>query len=94
MAPSGNQPLVLTTGELHSTPDVLQKEIGSRYSGQAWNLLDLLHATELEQRRATSLLRRKYAVLIGFASQFSAAGITLALGRSFAERKGASALRI
>ena len=34
MAPSGNQPVVLTTGELHSTPDVLQKEIGSRYSGQ------------------------------------------------------------
>jgi hypothetical protein len=24
---------VLGTGELHSTPDVLQKEIGSRYSG-------------------------------------------------------------
>jgi ribonuclease BN (tRNA processing enzyme) len=33
IAPSGNQPVVLTTGELHSTPDVLQKEIGSRYSG-------------------------------------------------------------
>ena len=25
--------VVLTTGELHSTPDVLQKEIRSRYSG-------------------------------------------------------------
>src|SRR5713226_1251064 len=33
IAPSGNQPVVLTTGELHSSPDVLQKEIGSRYSG-------------------------------------------------------------
>lgn len=33
IAPSGNQPIVLTTGELHSSPDVLQKEIGSRYSG-------------------------------------------------------------
>ena len=33
IAPSGNQPVVLTTGELHSTPDVLQKEIASRYSG-------------------------------------------------------------
>jgi len=32
-APSGNQPVVLTTGELRSSPDVLQKEIGSRYSG-------------------------------------------------------------
>ena len=31
-APS-DRPVVLTTGELHSTPDVLQKEIGSRYSG-------------------------------------------------------------
>jgi ribonuclease BN (tRNA processing enzyme) len=29
----GSQPLTLTTGGLHSTPDVLQKEIGSRYSG-------------------------------------------------------------
>jgi len=33
VAPSGSQPLVLTTGELHSSPDVLQREIGSRYSG-------------------------------------------------------------
>jgi ribonuclease BN (tRNA processing enzyme) len=33
IAPSGNQPVVLTTGELHSSPDVLQREIGSRYSG-------------------------------------------------------------
>jgi len=33
MAPSGNQFVVLTTGELHSSPDVLQKEIGSRSSG-------------------------------------------------------------
>ena len=32
-APPGSQPPTLTTGELHSTPDVLQKEIGSRYSG-------------------------------------------------------------
>ena len=32
VAPS-DKPVVLTTGELHSTPDVLQKEIGSRYSG-------------------------------------------------------------
>jgi hypothetical protein len=32
-APSGTQLLVLTTGELHSSPEVLQKEIGSRYSG-------------------------------------------------------------
>ena len=30
---SSDVPVVLTTGELHSTPDVLQKEIGSRYSG-------------------------------------------------------------
>ena len=28
-----DRPVVLTTGALHSTPDVLQKEIGSRYSG-------------------------------------------------------------
>ena len=28
-----DQPVVLTTGGLHSTPDVLQREIGSRYSG-------------------------------------------------------------
>ena len=28
-----DKPIVLTTGELHSTPEVLQKEIGSRYSG-------------------------------------------------------------
>ena len=33
VAPSGKQPVVLTTGGLHSTPDVLQKEMGSRYSG-------------------------------------------------------------
>ena len=33
IAPSGNQPVVLSTGELHGSPDVLQKEIGSRYSG-------------------------------------------------------------
>src|SRR5262249_19682580 len=32
LAPSG-QPVVLTTGALHSSPDVLQKEIGLRYSG-------------------------------------------------------------
>ena len=32
-APSGNRPLGPATGELHSSPDVLQKEIGSRYSG-------------------------------------------------------------
>jgi ribonuclease BN (tRNA processing enzyme) len=33
MAPSANYPVVLTTGELHSSPDVLQKEIGSQYLG-------------------------------------------------------------
>ena len=33
IAPSRNQPVVLSTGELHSSPEVLQKEIGSRYSG-------------------------------------------------------------
>jgi ribonuclease BN (tRNA processing enzyme) len=33
IAPSGNQPLGPAAGELHSSPDVLQKEIGSRYSG-------------------------------------------------------------
>lgn len=33
VSPSGSQPVVLTTGGLHSSPDVLQKEIGSRYSG-------------------------------------------------------------
>jgi ribonuclease BN (tRNA processing enzyme) len=33
IAPSVNQPVALTTGEFHSSPDVLQKEIGSRYSG-------------------------------------------------------------
>jgi len=32
VAPS-DRPVVLSTGELHSTPDVLEKEIGSRYSG-------------------------------------------------------------
>jgi ribonuclease BN (tRNA processing enzyme) len=31
--PSGSQPVVLTTGEFHSSAEVLQKEIGSRYSG-------------------------------------------------------------
>jgi len=30
---AGDQPVVLTTGALHSTPDVLQREIGLRYSG-------------------------------------------------------------
>ena len=30
---AGDQPVVLTSGGLHSTPDVLQREIGSRYSG-------------------------------------------------------------
>ena len=33
IAPSGNQTVVLTTGELHSSPDVLQREIGSQYLG-------------------------------------------------------------
>jgi ribonuclease BN (tRNA processing enzyme) len=33
VAPSGQQPVVLSTGGFHSSPDVLQKEIGSRYSG-------------------------------------------------------------
>jgi len=28
-----DRPVALSTGELHSTPDDLQKEIGSRYSG-------------------------------------------------------------
>src|SRR5215467_13740853 len=31
--PSLSQPVVLSTGDLHSSPDVLQKELGSRYSG-------------------------------------------------------------
>ncbi len=31
---AGDQPVVLTTGGLHSTPDVLQREIGLRYSGK------------------------------------------------------------
>jgi len=31
--PAGDHSVVLTTGRLHSTPDVLQREIGSRYSG-------------------------------------------------------------
>jgi ribonuclease BN (tRNA processing enzyme) len=31
---TGDQPIVLTTGGLHSTPDVLQREIGLRYSGK------------------------------------------------------------
>jgi hypothetical protein len=30
---SGNQPSGPVTGEFHSTPELLQKEIGSRYSG-------------------------------------------------------------
>ena len=34
IAPSDNRLLVLSTGELHSSPDVLQREIGARYSGQ------------------------------------------------------------
>jgi len=33
VAPSANQPVALTTGEPHSSPDTLQKEIGLRYSG-------------------------------------------------------------
>jgi ribonuclease BN (tRNA processing enzyme) len=33
VAPSGSQPVVPATGEFHSSADVLQKEIGSRYSG-------------------------------------------------------------
>ena len=33
IAPSANQPVVLTTGGFHSSPDVLQREIGARYSG-------------------------------------------------------------
>lgn len=33
ITPAANQPVVLTTGELHASPDVLQREIGSRYSG-------------------------------------------------------------
>jgi ribonuclease BN (tRNA processing enzyme) len=31
---TADQPIVLTTGGLHSTPDVLQREIGLRYSGK------------------------------------------------------------
>ena len=34
ITPSANQPVVLTKGDLHSSPDVLQKEIASRYSGE------------------------------------------------------------
>ena len=34
VAPSGSQPVVLTTGAFHSSADVLQKEIRSRYSGR------------------------------------------------------------
>jgi hypothetical protein len=30
----GNQPFVISAGTNHSFPDVLQKEIGSRYSGK------------------------------------------------------------
>ena len=33
VVPSGEQPVVLTTGRFHSSPDTLQKEIASRYSG-------------------------------------------------------------
>jgi len=33
VVPSGNQPVVLSTGRFHSSPDVLQQEITSRYSG-------------------------------------------------------------
>ena len=33
VVPSGEQPVGLTTGGFHSSPDVLQKEIASRYSG-------------------------------------------------------------
>jgi hypothetical protein len=32
-AVAGGQPVTLTTGGLHSTPDVLQKEIAARYRG-------------------------------------------------------------
>jgi ribonuclease BN (tRNA processing enzyme) len=34
VAPSGNQPFVISAGTNHSSADVLQKEIGSRYSGK------------------------------------------------------------
>jgi ribonuclease BN (tRNA processing enzyme) len=34
VAPSGSQPVVLTTGEFHSSAAILQKEIGSQYSGR------------------------------------------------------------
>ena len=34
LASSSNRPVVTTTGELHSSPDVLQRELGSRYSGR------------------------------------------------------------
>lgn len=33
-APSGHQPFVVSAGAFHSSPDVLQKEISSRYSGK------------------------------------------------------------
>lgn len=33
VVPSDEQPVVLTTGRYHSSPDTLQKEIASRYSG-------------------------------------------------------------
>ena len=33
VVPSGEQPVVLTTGGFHSSPDALYKEIASRYSG-------------------------------------------------------------
>jgi len=41
ITPSGNQLLVLSTCELHASPDVLQKELGSQYSGNfviGWDL--------------------------------------------------------
>jgi len=34
VAPSVSQPVVLTTGEFHSSTEVLQKEIAARYSGR------------------------------------------------------------
>jgi len=33
ITPSANQPVVLSTGELHASPDVLRREMESRYSG-------------------------------------------------------------
>jgi ribonuclease BN (tRNA processing enzyme) len=34
IAPSGNQPFVISAGARHSSPETLKKEIGSRYSGK------------------------------------------------------------